>query len=297
MPRSYCTDEPSVRISIFMEFFPQYWLAGILEGEGTFMSGPPSQPNSPVARICMTDRDVVARAALLLERAVTPVSARQAHYKPPYVTQVKGHDAVGLMRAMRMVLGPDRQQQIDRVLKSWAPRRIRRLGALNRFTPLDAFKFVANDDRAISWLAGLLEGEGTFTMTCDARFRCYPVVELTMCDAAVVFRAARILGRSTVRMREPERPDWRPTYVAKVGGADAAVWMRTLREVMGERRRTAIDVSLARYHPVNLVDPPDSCVVPGCSEPHRGRGLCHKHYMMWSRDQKNGRAARIAPLR
>ena len=65
-----------------MEFLPHYWLAGILEGEGTFMSGPPSQPNSPIVRTCMTDRDVVARAALLLERAVTPVPARQPHYKP-----------------------------------------------------------------------------------------------------------------------------------------------------------------------------------------------------------------------
>ena len=36
-----------------MEFLPHYWLAGILEGEGTFMSGPPSEPNSPIARICI----------------------------------------------------------------------------------------------------------------------------------------------------------------------------------------------------------------------------------------------------
>jgi hypothetical protein len=186
MPWSYCTDAGSMPISVFVEFHPLYWLAGILEGEGTFMSGPPSEPNSPIARICMTDHDVVARAAMLLERAVTPVPARQAHYKPPYVTQIKGHEAVGLMRAMRPVLGPDRRNQVDRALKSWAPKRIRRRGPLERFTPLDAFKFVADDDRAASWLAGLLEGEGTFTVTCDARFRCYPVVAITMCDAAVL---------------------------------------------------------------------------------------------------------------
>ena len=297
MPCSHCTDAPSVRISTFMEFLPHYWLAGILEGEGTFMSGPPSEPNSPIARICMTDRDVVARAALLLGRAVTPVPARQADYKPPYLAQVKGHDAVGLMRAVRPVLGPDRQNQVDRALKSWAPRRVRRRAALNRFKPLNAFKFVADDHRATSWLAGLLEGEGTFTVTCDVKFRCYPVVSLQMCDAAVVFRAARVLEAPAVSMREPERRDWRPTYVAKVGGRHAAEWMRTLRSFMGERRQAAIDAALAKYHPVYLVDPPDSCVVPGCSEPHRGRGLCHKHYMMWSRDQKNGRAARITPLR
>jgi hypothetical protein len=286
-----------MRISIGMELFPLYWLAGILEGEGTFMSGTPSNPNSPIARICMTDRDIVTRAALLLDRAVTPVRARQPHYKPPYITQIKGVEAVGLMRAMRTVLGPDRQRQIDHVIDSWTPRRIRSRAEMDRFMRLDAFEFVADDDRASSWLAGLLEGEGTFASTCDARWRCYPVVSVNMCDAAVVFRAARILGAAGVSMREPDRPEWRPTYVAKVGGAHAAKWMRTLRDVMGERRRAAIDAALAEYHPVYLVDPPASCVVAGCSEPHRGRGLCHKHYMMWSRDKAKGREARIAPLR
>ena len=201
------------------------------------------------------------------------------------------------MRAMRPVLGPDRQRQIDRVVESWKPRRIRSRGEANRFMSLDTFEFVAEDDRALSWVAGLLEGEGTFTLTCDSQSRCYPVVSLEMCDAAVVFRAARILGAPAVSMREPERQEWRPTYEAKVGGKHAADWMRTLRSVMGERRRAAIDAALAEYHPVYLVDPPASCVVPGCGEPHRGRGLCHKHYMMWSRDKAKGRVARIAPLR
>lgn len=284
-------------ISIGMELSLLYWLAGVLEGEGTFMSGTPSSPNSPIARISMTDRDIVTRAALLLDRAVTPVRPRQAHYKPPYITQIKGVEAVGLMRAMRPVLGPDRQRQIDQVVETWTPRRIRWRAEADRFTRLDTFEFVAVDDRASSWLAGLLEGEGTFSSTCDAQWRCYPVVSLQMCDAAVVFRAARILGAAGVSMREPERPEWRPTYVAKVGAAHAAKWMRTLRDVMGERRREAIDAALAAYQPVYLVDAPASCVVPGCSEPHRGRGLCHKHYMMWSRDKAKGREARIVPLR
>ena len=261
------------------------------------MSGPPSNPNSPIARICMTDRDVVARAAELLGRAVTPVRARKEHYRAPYVTQVKGVDAIGLMRAMRSVLGPNRRHQIDQVVNGWTPRRRRGRGASSRFTQLDALEFDRGDDRALSWLAGLLEGEGSFTSTCDARMRCYPVVSLTMCDAAVVFRAARILDAGPVRMREPERPGWQPTYTAKVAGARGADWMRTLRDVMGERRRAAIDAALASYRPIRLVDAPASCVVPGCAEPHRGRGLCHKHYMMWSRDRANGRAARIVPLR
>lgn len=280
-----------------MEFYPHYWLAGILEGEGTFMSAPPSSPSSPVARICMTDRDTVARAADLLERAVVPVRARKEHYRPPYVTQIKGTEAVALMRAVRSVLGPERQRQIDHVVNGWVPGRVRRNARPSRFAPLDAFAFHRDDGRALSWLAGLLEGEGTFGSNCDAKLRCYPVVSVTMCDAAVVFRAGRILGADAVSMREPELPEWRPTYTAKVAGARGAEWMRILRGLMGERRRAAIDISLAKYHPVLLVDPPTTCVVLECDKPHRGRGLCHKHYMMWSRDRASGRAARIVPLR
>lgn len=281
-----------------MELIPLYWLAGILEGEGTFLSGPPSEPNSPIVRLCMTDVDVVARAAALLDRAVTPVRARQAHHKPPFVTQIKGAGAVALMAAVRPVLGPDRTAQVDRVLASWAPRRVRSPAAPTRFSVLDAITSSSEADaRALSWLTGLVEGEGTFSITYDRNRRCYPVLSVQMCDAAVIFRAAHILGAQRVAFRESRRPGWRPTYVAQISGAHAAVWMKVFRPFMGERRRMAIDMALSSYRPVQLVSPPGTCVVPDCDRPHRGRGLCHKHYMMWSRDKANGREARITPLR
>lgn len=48
---------------------------------------------------------------------------------------------------------------------------------------------------------------------------------------------------------------------------------------------------------IRLVDPPPTCVVPGCDRPHESRGLCHKHYMSWLRDVAKGRAPRVTPLR
>jgi hypothetical protein len=38
------------------------WLAGILEGEGSFIKPVPSAPRLAVVRISTTDRDVVERA-------------------------------------------------------------------------------------------------------------------------------------------------------------------------------------------------------------------------------------------
>jgi hypothetical protein len=279
-----------------MALDPFYWLAGILEGEGTFMSGPPSRPNAPIVRISMTDRDVVERSAALLDRAVTPVRARKPHYKPPFITQLRGVDAVDLMRAVRPVLGVDRTVQIDRVLARWTPRGAR--SSARRFPVLDAIDgSTSTDPRALSWLAGLLEGEGTFASTCDKKGTCYPVISVNMCDGSVVRNAARLLDAPSVALREARYEQWRPTFVAQVGGAHAAEWMKRLRVFMGHRRTEAIDAALSQYHPIRLVNPPKTCVVPSCLEPHRGRGLCHKHYMMWSRDKANGREARIAPLR
>jgi hypothetical protein len=233
-----------------MELCDLYWLAGILEGEGTFVSGPPSQPNSPIARISMTDLDTVTRAAGRLDRAVTPVRARKPHHKPVFNTQIKGAEAVALMMAVRPILGPDRTRQIGRVLAGWAPRRR--------------------------------------SSQADPR---------NMCDELVVRRAAEVLGARKVARRIPDQPHWRPTYVAKIGGAHAAEWMRNLRALMSQRRQAAIERALAAYRPVHLVSPPATCIVERCDQPHRGRGLCHKHYMMWSRDRAKGRIARIAPLR
>ncbi len=146
-------------------------------------------------------------------------------------------------------------------------------------------------------LAGLLEGEGTFSLTCDAKQRCYPVVSVNMCDELVVRRAAEVLGARKVARRIPDQPHWRPTYVAKIGGAHAAEWMRGLQALMSRRRQAAIELALAAYRPVRLVSPLATCILELCDQPHRGRGLCHKHYMMWSRDQAKGRVARITPLR
>lgn len=147
-----------------------------------------------------------------------------------------------------------------------------------------------------SWLAGLLEGEGTFTST-RTHGHDYPVLKVEMCTEDVVLKASRLLAAPGVTRQEPDREGWSVSYLAAISGSDAAVWMRRLRNHMGHRRTEAIDAALAAYHPIRLVDPPASCVVPGCRKPHRGRGLCHKHYMMWSRDRVKGRDARIAPLR
>ncbi len=44
-----------------------YWLAGLLEGEGSFLNAPPSAPNKPRISIQMTDLEVIQKVARLLQ--------------------------------------------------------------------------------------------------------------------------------------------------------------------------------------------------------------------------------------
>jgi len=118
-----------------------------------------------------------------------------------------------------------------------------------------------------------------------------------MCAEDVVIRVARLLGAPGIYRDAPSKPEWSPTFSTAITGRDAAEWMRRLRPLMGHRRTAAIDAALAAYKPIRLIDPPEVCVVPGCDNRHESRGLCHKHYMMWSRDRAAGRVQRITPLR
>jgi hypothetical protein len=98
-----------------------HWLAGLLEGEGTFLTGPPSAPRSPAIQFWMTDRDVVERAAALLGVSVMVVPARREDWKTAYAVRLRGKRAVTWMKRLRPLMGIRRGQQIDRAVASHGP--------------------------------------------------------------------------------------------------------------------------------------------------------------------------------
>ncbi len=109
-----------------------YWLAGLLEGEGSFLPGPPSAPNKPSITLTMTDADVVARVALLWGVAFHEVRrdrSTRMGWKPNYFTHLRGRPAVQLMVRLRPLMGERRQQQIERAVTSYDPNRRRKLSA------------------------------------------------------------------------------------------------------------------------------------------------------------------------
>jgi len=275
------------------------WLAGLLEGEGTFLRPVPSAPRAPLLRLAMTDHDVVRRAAALLERSVVSTKSERAQgHRTVFMVTVKGASAIRWMRVLRPYLSTTRQAQIDRALA--CSQVARRQTPIEPAEPAFATEIASGDGRCDEdWLAGLLEGEAWFGVASTGEYR-YPGIKLEMCNEEVVRRAADLLGVDRIwRRRDPRGTTrgWNETFSVSVRGARAATLMRGLRGRMGQRRTASIDRALAAYTPQRLVDPPDDCIVIACGEPHKARGLCHKHYMTWSRDRRAGKAARIRALR
>lgn len=94
------------------------WLAGILEGEGSFcLSG-----KMPRLVLQMTDRDVVDRAANLLGSNVWKHKPQPGH-KVAWACGRAGLTAIEWMRVLRPFLGSRRQGQIVATVQGWLEQR------------------------------------------------------------------------------------------------------------------------------------------------------------------------------
>ena len=99
-----------------------YWLCGLLEGEGSFMKGPPSRPQYPVLSITSTDEDVIQRVASLLGVSYCRVTKRREHWKQSYSLRIHGKRAVDLMLRLRPHMSGRRREQIDAAVASYQAR-------------------------------------------------------------------------------------------------------------------------------------------------------------------------------
>jgi hypothetical protein len=100
------------------------WLAGLLEGEGSFLKAPPSSPNSPRVSLEMTDKDVVDRAAALMNgNVVRRDNLKSTRWKPTYRVIVKGLRAAVLMRLLYPQMSARRRLQIDAALSIYIERK------------------------------------------------------------------------------------------------------------------------------------------------------------------------------
>jgi hypothetical protein len=88
------------------------WLAGLLEGEGTFDL---HRDRYPRVRVAMTDRDVVGRAATLFGSSIR-LSLKRLPYKATWHAEITGAKAVAIMRAVLPHMGSRRSGKIAEIL-------------------------------------------------------------------------------------------------------------------------------------------------------------------------------------
>ena len=100
-----------------------YWLAGILEGEGSFMKGTPSAPNLPRISCSMTDEDIIKKVSSLMEVKYhkCKLSDKNPKWKDTYIVNLRGKRARKLMEELKPIMGNRRQAQIQRALDSYDP--------------------------------------------------------------------------------------------------------------------------------------------------------------------------------
>lgn len=94
------------------------------------------------------------------------------------------------------------------------------------------------------WLAGLLEGEGTF----DLKSGRYPRVRVEMTDRDVVGRVASLFG-SSIRSTPRARP-FKSVWHAEKSGPEAAAVMLAVLPFMGARRSGKIADIIGEYRKV-----------------------------------------------
>ncbi|GGJ45308.1 LAGLIDADG family homing endonuclease [Deinococcus roseus] len=97
------------------------WLAGLLEGEGSFMEAPPSSPNSPRLVVSMTDLDVIEKVASLFgTRYIKNDRRNPERWKTCYVVKLSGTPAMQMMKLVHPHMGERRRKKIEEILEKYA---------------------------------------------------------------------------------------------------------------------------------------------------------------------------------
>jgi hypothetical protein len=101
----------------------------------------------------------------------------------------------------------------------------------------------------LAWLAGLLEGEGTFGTVRRATGQVAPIVKVKMTDLDVIQRAQGIMGIRRYTIEKVSQPQYKPQYLIRLTGKRAAALMLVLLPHMGERRAAKIReiISVVEY--------------------------------------------------
>lgn len=103
-------------------------------------------------------------------------------------------------------------------------------------------------DTELAWLAGILEGEGSFMMSrnvVNGKVYFYPRIVVGMTDKDIIDRVSKLFGTSTYKI--PVVNGRKQAWRAQVSGAKSVQIMESLLIYMGDRRSNKINEILDLY--------------------------------------------------
>lgn len=100
-------------------------------------------------------------------------------------------------------------------------------------------------DTEIAWVAGLLEGEGSFLTKSGTSS---PLIACQMTDLDVLEEVKRICGAGSIYVVAIRNEKWKQSWTFSVSGKEAARIMNMVRPYMKSRRTSAIDKALLTWN-------------------------------------------------
>ena len=140
----------------------------------------------------------------------------------------------------------------------------------------------------IAWIAGFLEGEGSF-----GHHGITPCIQVSNADKDVMMRVASILDTKIEKPRKPKgKPHYKLIYKCVLCGSRAIMWMMTLYLLHGNRRKEAIKKAITTWkNAPGFPRAPKGSRWPAICHPDRlrtGHGLCKSCYMVeWRSKRRN----------
>lgn len=223
-----------------------YWLAGLLEAEGSFVTGAPTEPRTPVLLTNMTDFDVIEAVARKCGSTVINSHPAFGNRKAMYRTSLRGGSAVSLMKLLHPLIGNRRQQQMERAIACHNPK-----------TPYPHREYVLTQatvpEHDRQWLADYLEGEGSFSLHTETRGTktyAYPLLQVNTTDQDIIQRV-RVLWEAyteatiTIGMYQPKYKGSKINYHIGIKGTRAQLLMEYVYPLLFARRQHQIRSILA----------------------------------------------------
>lgn len=216
-----------------------YWLAGLLEGEGCFRLPPPCEPGYPRISLRMRDLDVVQKVAEKFGiNYICATKPQFEHHSTIHQLTIRGSKALLTMGTIYPIMGERRKSQIERVFASVA----------KSPDPVIEIKIpLLDSEKELYWLAGLLEGEGSFQAPAPSDPN-RPLIQLWMTDEDIVKRVSEMWGIK-YHHYDRDRENVKRAYSLVMRGSRAVALMEKLKPLMGKRRQEQIQKAINSYEP------------------------------------------------